>query len=159
MVDTNKWENVARIFKGYFQIYVSSTAYAYQHLVEMREETNANYAVHYSTSGQKKLASVGHDSKYTIRLDDTAELYDTAATPTDTKSISYFVDKILDNSIPEIEFEGVEESDAAANKFIRSRFKGGVVGTNKTRNTTTGTYERELIIKITEKVRVQRMAS
>ena len=159
MVDTNQWDNVARIYKGYFQIYVGSTPYKYDQPVEMAETVNAIFSTHYSTSGKKKLASTGFDAQYAITVDSTADLYDTASTPTDVKSISYFISKIIDNELPAIEFEGVEVTDASSNKYIKSRFKGYVVGYIHQRNTTTGTYEDALVIEITERIKVQRTSS
>ena len=159
MVDFNKWENVSRIYKGFFQIYIGNTPYKFLQPVSMEESVKATYAAHYSTDGKKKLASTGYDSTYTITVDNTAELYDTAATPADKKTISYFIDRIFDNEIPIVDFEGVEESDAATNKFIRNRFKGGIVDVSRNRNESTGTYEATLVIDITEKTKVQRTSS
>ena len=156
MVDTNLWTSVSRIYKGYFQIYDGTTAYKYDQPIEMKETIGSNYVTHYSTSGKKKLASIGHNSQYTITVHNTADLYDTSVTPTVTRSISYFIDKIIDNAIPDIEFEGVEETEATTNKFIRNRFKGGVVGVDRSRDNSTGTYTTTMVIEITEKVKVQR---
>ena len=151
--------NVSRLYKGYFQIYDSSNTYKYMQLTDLVEKIDANVVKHYGTTGIKKLVSIGYDAEYTITIKNTADLYDTDATPTDAKSISYFIDKIMDNEIPEIEFEGVEVTNAATNKYIRDRFKGGITGTELVRDSGTGVYLRKLTIEITDKVKVQRTAT
>ena len=159
--DINKWDNISRIYKGYFQIIVGLNKFKLLHPVSMQERVRANYATHYSTSGKKKLASTGYDASYTIALDNTVDFYDHATTPTLKYTISYFIDKIFKNETPEIEFEGVEETDstetgAGKGKFIVNRFKGVVVSVDRGRETSQGTYQATLHIDILEKVKVER---
>ena len=164
--DINDWSDISRIYKGYFQIIVGTTRYKLLHPVSMQERVRANYATHYSTSGKKKLASTGYDASYTIALDNTVDLYATnseitASTITNAtkKTISYFIDKIFKNETPEIEFEGVEETDSAdttKGKFIVNQFRGVVVSVDRGRETSQGTYQATLHIDILEKVKVER---
>ena len=150
MADWNHWTGVARIYKGYFQIYDGNTPYVYQQPIEMHEEVNVNASPHYDTNGKKKLAAAGFDSKYTVRVVETADLYDDSTNPTDTKTVSYFIDKMFENVLPDVEFEGVSKSDASSNNVLRRRFKGSIIGTSLERNASTGVLEREIMMEMTE---------
>lgn len=156
VTNTNLWINRARIYKGFFQIIVGQNCYKYFQPVEMSETISASLSKHYDTEGGKKLESVGNDSVFRIKVTDTADLYDTRAEPNQTHTLSYFIDKIIDNEIPQIEFEGVLVTEAQSDEYIRRRFRGGVISTEHQRNTDTGVYETTLVIEITEKTIVQR---
>jgi len=151
---TNELDEIGQIYKGYFQIYDGTTPYQYDGIVELAERINATYGVLYSTRGKKRVIPTGNDSIFTITVNDTASLYDNANPPTDAKSMSYFIDKILSNvELPEIEFEGYNQTESSSDPYIRDRFKGTVVGTEKVRNNSTGVYERMLVIEITESIK------
>ena len=157
MVTFNEASEISKIFKGKFRIYDGSTPYDYDQIVSLVETINANYAVHYSTQGAKRVIGTGNNSQYTLTVDNTTSLYDSTETPGEDHSISYFVSKILENkNLPIIVFEGIEITEAAKKPTITSKFTGVVVGTELSRNPTTGTYERTIIIEIEKFEKMQR---
>ena len=178
MVDTtiasNVFDDVSRLFKGYFILYDEGTTAAdddkghvFNQIVELSASANQLTSPHYGTFGSKKLAAIGYDSTYTVRVDDTADLYPTtalatlgvgttAAKATERVTVSYFLKKLTENELVPARFATVQETDAADNEFIIHEFEGFITGSAPARNTSTGTWEREFefeVIKITKSVR------
>ena len=157
MVTFNESSEVSKIYKGKFRIYDGNTPYDYDSIISLEEKINANYAIHYSTGGKKKVISTGNNSQYTITVNNTASLYDTENPPKKAYTISHFVSKILDNQdLPKIVFEGIETTDGTAKPTITSKFTGVIVGTELSRNPSTGVYERTLLIEIESLEKLQR---
>ena len=85
MVDTtiasNVFDNVSRLFKGYFILYDESgtddEGHVFNQIVDLSASANQLTSPHYGTFGKKKLAAIGYESVYTVRVDDTADLYPT----------------------------------------------------------------------------------
>ena len=156
----NKFDNVARIFKGYFILYDSASTkkgYVFNRIVDLTATASQLTSPHYGTFGSKKLAVVGFESEYTVLVDDTADLYPTtdfvgAGTDTpgdkDKVSVSYFLDKLTDNELVPATFATVQETDASSDKYVINEFEGFITGAGHTRNTGTGTWEREFTFEV-----------
>lgn len=166
----NEFGDVARIFKGKFVLYHNANnttdGYVFDQLVELSATANQLTSPHYGTRGKKKLAVIGYESAYTVRVDDTADLYpendvvNVGATPLTAEekvSVSYFLNRMANNDLVPAHFSSVEESDSTSpEKWIVNEFSGFITGAEHVRNTGTGTFEREYtfdVIDVTQTIR------
>ena len=146
----NTQANLSQVFKGVFIIFDGPTEFQYDELQTMTRSYTPAVEKHFSASGVKKVVKSGDDSTAQIVVKSTVDLHDTVDPPTDTKTISYFKDQMFnDNNMPEFTFEGIEESDAASNKFIHNKFDGVITDISEARNAGAGTYETTITIEIT----------
>ena len=170
-VQANVFDDVSRLFKGYFILYEDqsddSDGYVFNQIVELSASANQLTSPHYGTFGKKKLAAIGYESVYTVRVDDTADLYPTddfvedgaAAPDADKISVSYFLDKLTDNELIPARFATVQEADGPdANRFIIHEFEGFITGSAPARNTGTGTWEREYEFEVIDIIKSIREA-
>ncbi len=139
----NESANLIENFKGHVEILDGATWYKYDELLSWSVLTRADTEKHYSTNGDKKKTSIGDSSTYEIRIKRTAELYDTADPPTQTRTISDFKNKIYGSprTIPTISLRGVSESNAAANKFVVDQFTATVENIDELREEGKGAEE------------------
>ena len=161
----NKFENVSRIFKGYFILYDNASTkkgYVFNRIVDLTSTASQLTASHYGSFGDKKLAVIGYESEYTVRVDDTADLYPTddigssSLSGKDLVSVSYFLDKMTSNELVPATFATVQETDATGDKYIVNEFEGFVTGAGHTRNTSTGTWEREFTLEVINVIKSNR---
>ena len=172
----NVFDDVSRLFKGYFILYDEGAdnapdggddkGYVFNQIVDLSASANQLTSPHYGTFGKKKLAAIGYESVYTVRVDDTADLYPTSdivgnTTPdaADRVTVSYFLKKLTENELVPARFATVQETDTDDDeKFIIHEFEGFITSSAPARNTSTGTWEREYefdVIDIIKSVRVQ----
>ena len=166
----NKFADVSRIFKGYFILYEGTASDAKGHvfnrIVDLTATASQLTSPHYGTFGSKKLAVVGFESEYTVLIDDTADLYptdnivgNTSPDATEQVSVSYFLDKLTDNELVPARFATVQETKSIdTEKYIVNEFNGFVTGAGHTRNTGTGTWEREFTFEVIDVVKSHRIA-
>ena len=155
MTDWNEQINIALTYKGFFQVYDGATPFRFKKLQEVTIIVSADSEKHYSDDGIKNLDSIGDSSTFTFRTKKTADLFDTADPPTDTKTISYFMDQIMNERVlPISRFEGVQQTEAPSNAFVHVDFTGFVTDIEDTRNATTGAPE----VVITGEIRVSTLA-
>ena len=139
----NEFANLIENFKGHVEIKDGATWYKYDEILSWSILTRADVEKHYSTNGVKKVTSIGDSSTYELRIKRTAELYDTADPPTQTRTISDFKNQIYGSprTIPTITLRGVSESNAAANKFVVDEFTATVESIDELRIESTGAEE------------------
>lgn len=139
----NQSANLIENFKGHVEILDSGTWYKYDEILSFSILTRADTEKHYSTNGAKKITSVGDSSTYELRIKRTAELYDTATPPTQTRTISDFKNQIYGSprTIPTISLRGVNESNAASNKFVVDEFTATVEDIDELREEGKGAEE------------------
>lgn len=160
MPDINLDVNIGLTFKGFFQIYDGATPFRFRELIEVIIAVAADTEKHYSDDGIKRKKSVGDSSTFQFRVKKTADLYDTTSPAVDIKTVSFFQEQIInDRVIPIGEFEGVQETEAPSNAFIRTRFKSFVENIEDTRNPATGAPEVVISGEIQTIVKSQRVAS
>ena len=161
--NVNEWANIAHTWRGYFLIKVASTWYRYKRLTTMNGSHSQGQSDHYGDDGNLQLAPVSLNSTYNITVDETADLFESVATPVDIKSMSYIIGQLFKMKIVPVEFNAVEVAEAAPaptdNKYIHNHFKGAVSDVGHSRNTGSGTFERTITIRVTEVVEVIRNAS
>ena len=136
----------------------------FNQIVELSASANQLTSPHYGTFGKKKLAVIGYESVYTVRVDDTADLYptddlDSLDTTSERVSVSYFLDKLTDNELVPARFATVQETDADTNAFIVHEFEGFITAVAPTRNPSTGTWEREFEFEVIETLVSKRQAA
>ncbi|MEM3136732.1 MAG: hypothetical protein QXW37_08455 [Candidatus Nitrosotenuis sp.] len=142
MVDWNQDADVGLTWKGFFQIYDGATPYRFKELVDVTVRTAADTEKTYSDDGKKRKRSIGDSSTYQFRIKKSADLWSTAFPSTDAKTIGYFQNQIINNRvIPKAQFEGVQETEAASNKFVRVKFTATVEDIEDSRSPTTGAPE------------------
>lgn len=145
MADWNQDADVGLTFKGYFQIYDGATPYRYKELQDMSVHTASDSEKYYSDDGKKRKKSLGDSSNFQIRIKKSADLYATGNPPYsggDLKTISYFMNSIInDRVVPEAVFEGVQQTEAASNKFIVVKITCFIETIEDTRNPGTGVPE------------------
>ena len=160
----NVFDDVSRLFKGYFILYdegsdaddsTDDNGHVFNQIVELSASSNQLTSPHYGTFGAKKLAAIGYESVYTVRVDDTADLYPTgyvigkaAPTAEERVSVSYFLDKLTKNELIPARFATVQETDADTDGFVIHEFEGFITGSAPARNTGTGTWEREFEFEV-----------
>ena len=139
----NEFANLIENFKGHVEIKDGATWYKYDEILSWSILTRADVEKHYSTNGVKKVTSIGDSSTYELRIKRTAELYDTADPPTQTRTISDFKNQIYGSprTIPTITLRGVSESNAATNKFVVDEFTATVESIDELRIESTGAEE------------------
>lgn len=141
MVDWNENADRGTLFKGYFQIFDGATPYRFKQLVDVTVVVTADSEKHYSDDGVKYKDSIGNSSSFSFTTTKTADLFDTAATPTDVKTISYFIDQIHQNTIPEARFQGINVTEALTNDTVTLDFQAFVEDIEEFRNPSTGVYK------------------
>lgn len=144
VTDFNTIGNIARTYKGYFTITDGANKFRYKHLQEVTISTISDFEKFYSDDGVKALLSIGDSSTFSVRVKKTADLWDSnsASTTTQVRTIGFYQEKIInDRLVPEAEFEGVNETDAASNKFIVTTFNAFITSIEDTRNPSTGAPE------------------
>jgi len=160
MPDWNEQEDIGLTYKGFFQIYDGATPFRFKKLQEVTIQTSADSEKHYSDDGFKNMDSVGDSSTFQFRTKKTADLFDTVNPPTDTKTISYFMDQIINQRVlPLIRFEGIQETEAATNAFVHVDFTAFVTDIEDTRNAATGAPEIVVSGEIKEMSQAQRTAT
>lgn len=145
MVVWNQEDDIGLTFKGYFTINDGTSDYEYRLLQEAVITTASDNEKFYSATGTKLKKATGDSSNYRIRVKKTADLWATGSGPytgTASKTISAFQTAIInDRTVPELTFEGVQETEAASNEFVHVRFVGFVENIEDTRNPNTGAPE------------------
>lgn len=160
MVDINQSIDQIQVFKGFFYVYVGVTPYRLTELQDLQIIAQADTEKHYSDAGVKKKVISGDSSSWRLATKLTTDLFDTAITPTDIKTISYIEYAIMTlRTLPQMQFESVNQSDSAANKFVHHIYSGYIENCTKTRNRGTGTYEVEMSGEIQGWISDQRTAS
>jgi len=146
----NQSTDIKQVFKGVFIIFDGATEFQYDELQELVTAFTAGIEKHFSAGGKKKVVISGDDSTATITVKSTADLHDTVFPATDTKTISFFKHQMMTlRKLPLFTFEGIEESDAASNKFVHSKFDGNIIDITETRGRGAGTYETVITVEIT----------
>ncbi len=160
MPDWNQEADIGFTFKGFFQIYDGATPFRFKSLIEASIIVAADAEKYYSDSGAKVKASLGDSSSYQIRVKKSADLFSTVSPSVDVKTINYFQEQIINQRvIPKARFEGVQETQAASNKFIRVDFNAFVENIEDTRNPGTGVPEVVISGEILNLIRSQRTAA
>ena len=144
MVDWNQNADRATLFKGFFQIFDGATPFRFKQLVDVAVVTSADSEKHYRDDGLKFKDSIGNSSSFSFTIDKTADLFDTATPPTDTKTISFFIDQIHNNIIPEARFQGINVTEASVNPTVTYDFVGFVEDIEDVRTPTTGVYKVQI---------------
>ena len=145
MADWNQDANLGLTYKGYFSIYDGATPYKYVSLIECTVSVAADSEKYYEVDGTKRKKSLGDSSNFSIRVKKSADLV-AAGTPPysggDLKTISSFQQDIMNNRIiPSATFEGVQQTEAASNKWMVANFTAFVETIEDTRNPSTGVPE------------------
>lgn len=146
----NKWDDVAKIFKGYLNI-VSDANKRIDQLLELSITSEVTVVPHYSSLKKKNNAVIGQTSRAIITFDDTQDLYSTSISSPDADTLSN-VTKKLNNELETVPFtfEAVQETDSEEDeKFILYKFSGDIIRSTLVRNTSSGTFEGELELDIT----------
>ncbi len=160
MATFNVVGDLAQTFKGVFAIFDGATPFHYDQLQELVVSYSVVPEKHYSASGKKKVTKAGDDSNAQITVKSTSTLHDTASTPTDVKTISYWKYQMMTlNILPVFTFEGISEADAASNKYIHNKFDGVITDITEARNRGSGTYEAIITVEITSHTTDQRNAT
>lgn len=132
-------------YKGHIELLDTNDATWYNpdKLLDWSVLTIADTEKHYSTNGAKKKTSIGNSSVYEFRIKATADLYEAAATPVETKTISYWKSLIYATppTLPMISLRGVSESNAASNKFVVDEFTATVENIDELREEGKGAGE------------------
>jgi hypothetical protein len=143
--DWNQDQDVGLTYKGYFAIFDGATAYKYMELIEALVTTAADSEKYYDVEGGKRKKSLGDSSNFEIRVKKSADLVAAGTPPysgSDLKTISNFQEDIMNNRIiPTATFEGVQETEAASNKWMVANFTAFVENIEDTRNPSTGVPE------------------
>ena len=126
----NEATDIAQKWKGFFRITDGSDTYRYKELATLEIFTSADFEKHYSDTGVKTLESTGDSSTFTLTTKKTADLWDTttASSTTLERTIGFLQNAIInDRVIPLLEFEGIDETEAALNRFIHQKFTAYVL--------------------------------
>ena len=164
MTDWNQEADVGLLFKGFWQIYEGATPFRYKLLQEVTVTTNIDTEKFYSDVGTKLMKSIGDSSTFSFRIKKSADLWATGAPPYtgagEPQTISAFQTDMINNRVvPQIDFEGVQETEASSNEFIHVRFTGFVLTIEDTRNPTTGAPEVVITGEIKTIVTTNRQAT
>ncbi len=145
-LDWNEAADIAQKFKGYFRITDGANTYRYKQLQEMEILTAADVEKHYSDTGFKTLDSLGDSSTFRIVTKKTADLWDTSPmTSADARTIGSLQNDIInERTIPLLEFEGVNETEAASNAFVHQRFLAYVLNIRGSREPSAGADDIEI---------------
>ena len=157
--DVNQWADIAHVWNGYFLIKVDTTWYRYKKLTALNGSNSVGVSDHYGDDGDLELGVVSLNSNYTVTLEETADLFESVATPTDIKSLSYIIGQMFKMKLTPIEFDAVDVSESSSDEYIHNAYKGFVTDTGHARNTGSGVYERTLTIRVTKLVEVRRKTS
>jgi hypothetical protein len=141
----NQEADIGLIFKGLFRINDGIGDFEYDLLQEATITTTSDNEKFYSATGTKLKKAIGDSSTWEIRIKKTADLWATGSPPytgAASKTISAFQTDIINNRVvPELTFEGVQETEAASNEFVHVRFVGFIENIEDTRNPATGAPE------------------
>ena len=178
----NKFEDVSRIYEGYFMLTDTASPtpgnYIFDRIAELSSNFEQLQADNYGTFGNKKVAVVGYEGDYTVRVSDTSDLYSATdidldatsgtgfADDADKVTISYFLKNLARNRLVPATFSGIQRTDTGAiadvdthgNQYILHEFKGFFTGASGDRNIGTGIYERVLGFKVISVERSMRTA-
>lgn len=145
MTDWNEDANVGLTYKGYFTIYDGATPFRYKSLITVTVITAADSEKYYDDDGKKRKKSLGDSSSFELTVKKSADLVPVGLPPytgADLKTISNFQEDIMNGRIiPSATFEGVQETEAATNKFMVARFTGFVENIDDVRDPSTGVPE------------------
>lgn len=160
----NQDADIALLFKTVFGIYDgpshTGNLFNFDELQEVEVTTLQDTEKYYSATGKKRKKATGDSSEYRLLVKSDASLIDTANPPTDIKTISYFQDQIHnERKTVEASFEGLKESEAVSNKFLRHQFTATVESIIDRRNPETGALEMEISGEILTHVKHHRQAS
>jgi hypothetical protein len=132
-------------YKGHIEIFDSGvdpdTWFKPDMLLDWSVATIVDTEKHYSTNGKKKKTIIGNSSVYQFKLENSADLYEKAATPVEEKTISFWKSQIyaIPPKLPHITLRGVSESNAASDKFVIDTFVATVENIDEERNENEGT--------------------
>jgi len=143
----NQSTDIAQKFKGFFRITDGSDTYRYKELQTLEIFTTADFEKHYSDDGVKNIFSGGDSSKFTMTTKKTADLWDTTtvSSTTQTRTIGFLQNAIInDRIIPLLEFEGINETEAASNSFIHQKFTAYVLIIRGSRDPAAGADDIEI---------------
>lgn len=145
MSSFNDVSDISRTLKGYFSI-ISDEGYKYRYklLQEITISTISDFEKFYSDSGEKILLSTGDSSTFSFRVKKTADLWDgyDVGSSINVYTIGNLQNKIINERVvPEVQFEGVYETDAASSRFIIIIFNGFITSIDDIRNPSLGATE------------------
>jgi len=143
----NEAKDIAQKFKGFFRVTDGSDTYRYKELQTLEIITAADIEKHYSDTGIKTLESLGDSSTFRISTKKTADLWDTtsASSTTAIRTIGFLQNAIInDRVIPLLEFEGINETEAANNAFIHQKFNAYVLNIRSSRDPAAGADDIEI---------------
>lgn len=143
----NEASNIAQKFKGFFRVTDGGDTYRYKELQTLEIITAADIEKHYSDTGIKTLESLGDSSTFRILTKKTADLWDTtsALSTTKVRTIGFLQNAIInDRVIPLLTFEGINETEAASNKFIHQKFTAYVLNIRGSRDPAAGADDIEI---------------
>jgi len=142
MADWNQDQDVALLFKGFAQIYDGGTPYRFKKLQQLIINSQADSSKSYNDVGLKRKPLIGDSSSVEMRSKKTADLFDTAATPADQKTLSWLIYKVnVLRENPEIDFEYITETEASSDKFVHGRVIFYGENIREERNPSDGEYE------------------
>lgn len=143
----NQAGDISQKFRGFFRITEGADTYRYREMQSLEIFTSADFEKHYSDSGLKTIESTGDSATFTLTTKKTADLWDTttAGSTTQQRSIGFLQNAIInDRVIPLLTFEGINETEASANRFIHVRFTAYVLSIRDSRDTADGSYNIEI---------------
>lgn len=145
MTDWNQEADIGLVYKGFFQIYEGATPFRFKLLQEAIITTTLDTEKFYADDGTKLKKAIGDSSTFEIRIKKSADLWATGSPPytgANVKTISAFQTDIINNRVtPQIDFEGIQETEASTNEFVHVRFTAFVENIEDTRNAATGAPE------------------
>lgn len=145
MTTWNQETDIGLTFKGLFRINDGSGDFEFDLLIEAVVSTASDNEKFYSATGTKLKKAIGDASNYSIRVKKSADLWATGSGPytgTNSKTISAFQTAIInDRVVPQLTFEGVQETESASNEFVHVRFVAFIENIEDTRNPQTGAPE------------------
>lgn len=145
MVDWNQEADIGLTYKGFFTINDGISDFQFKLLQTVTITTTVDTEKFYSDTGIKAMKAIGDSSTFEITVKKSADLWATGAPPyvgANSKTISAFQTDIINNRVvPQLTFEGIQETEAATNEFIHVRFTAFVIGIEDTRNAATGAPE------------------
>jgi len=145
MVNWNQEADIGLTYKGFFTINDGISDFQFKLLQTVTITTTVDTEKFYSDDGTKLKKAIGDSSTFEITIKKSADLWATGAPPyigANSKTISAFQTDIINNRIvPQLTFEGVQETEATTNEFVHVRFVAFVETIDDSRNPATGAPE------------------
>ena len=125
-IDFNEAANRGRTYEGFVQFEEPGGPDTFR-LKEKQTLTTTYHFVretHYDDTGVKNIDWAGYEHSFTLLLKLTADMFDTVDPPTDTKTISYWIDQNMppNNNPLKIIFIATATTLATSHKFVRQKF-------------------------------------